>query len=65
MTSGLYNPKYYREAFLEIRKSMEVREEGMEVQEEATSKPWSTFQKKSSKQNQKNLIQKPKPQTCP
>jgi len=35
MTSGLCNPKYYIEAFLEIRKSMEVREEGMEVQEEA------------------------------
>jgi len=30
------NPEYYRGAFLEIRKSMEVREEGMEVQEEAT-----------------------------
>jgi len=35
MTSGLCNPKYYRGAFLEIQKSMEVREEGMEVQEEA------------------------------
>jgi len=31
MTSGLCNPEYYREAFLEIRKSMEVREEGMEA----------------------------------
>jgi len=31
----LCNPEYYREAFLEIRKSVEVREEGMEVQEEA------------------------------
>jgi len=37
MTSGLCNPKYYRGAFLEIRKSMEVREEGMEVQEEAAN----------------------------
>jgi len=27
MTSGLCNPKYYREAFLEIRNSMEVQEE--------------------------------------
>jgi len=36
MTSGLCNPKYYRGVVLEIRKSMEVREEGMEVQEEAT-----------------------------
>jgi len=35
MTSGLCNPEYYRGAFLEIRKSMEVREEGMEVEEEA------------------------------
>jgi len=35
MTSGLCNSEYYRRAFLEIRKSMEVREEGMEVQEEA------------------------------
>jgi len=35
MTSELCNPEYYRGAFLEIRKSMEVREEGMEVQEEA------------------------------
>jgi len=37
MTSGLCNPEYYRGAFLEIRKSMEVREEGMEVQEEAAT----------------------------
>jgi len=35
MTSRLCNPEYYRGTFLEIRKSMEVREEGMEVQEEA------------------------------
>jgi len=35
MTSGLCNPEYYRGAFMEIRKFMEVREEGMEVQEEA------------------------------
>jgi len=35
MTSGLCNPEYYRGTFLEIRKSMKVREEGMEVQEEA------------------------------
>jgi len=35
MISELCNPKYYRGSFLEIRKSMEVREEGMEVQEEA------------------------------
>jgi len=35
MTSGLCNPEYYKGAFLEIQKSMEVREEGMEVQEEA------------------------------
>jgi len=35
MTFGLCNPEYYRRAFLEKRKSMEVREEGMEVQEEA------------------------------
>jgi len=35
MTSGLCNPEYYREPFLEIQKSMEVREEGMKVQEEA------------------------------
>jgi len=34
MTSELRNPKYYRETFLEIQKYMEVREEGMEVQEE-------------------------------
>jgi len=34
MTSRLYNPEYYRGAFLEIQKYMEVREEGMEVQEE-------------------------------
>jgi len=36
MTSGLCNPKYYRGTFLKIQKSMEVREEGMEMQEEAT-----------------------------
>jgi len=36
MTSGLCNnPEYYRGIFLEIRKFMEMREEGMEVQEEA------------------------------
>jgi len=35
MTSRLCNLEYYRRAFWEIRKSMEVREEGMEVQEEA------------------------------
>jgi len=35
MTFGLCNPEYYRGAFLEIRKSMEVGEEGIEVQEEA------------------------------
>jgi len=35
MTFGLCNPEYYRGAILEIRKSMEVREEGMEVQEES------------------------------
>ena len=35
MTSRLRNSEYYRGAFLEIRKFMEVREEGMEVQEEA------------------------------
>jgi len=34
MTSGSCNPEYYRGVFLKIRKSMEVREEGMEVQEE-------------------------------
>jgi len=35
MTSKLRNPKYYRGAFSKIRKFMEVREEGMEVHEEA------------------------------
>jgi len=35
MTSELCNPEYFRGAFSEIRESMEVREEGMEVQEEA------------------------------
>jgi len=45
MTSGLCNPKYYRGAFLEIRKFMEVKEESMEVQEETVynmflSKVW-------------------------
>jgi len=35
MTFGLCNPEYYRGAFLKIRKSMEVREEGMGVHEEA------------------------------
>jgi len=39
MTSGLCNPEYYRGVVLEIRKSMEVREEGMEVQEEAAFNP--------------------------
>jgi len=34
MTSGLLNTKYYRGTFFEIQKFMEVREEGMEVQEE-------------------------------
>jgi len=34
MTSELRNLEYYREAFLEIQKFMEVKEEGMEVQEE-------------------------------
>jgi len=38
MTSGLCNLEYYRGVILEIRKSMEVREEGMEVQEEAAHK---------------------------
>jgi len=37
MTFGLCNSEYYRGAFLELRKYMEVREEGMEVQEEAAS----------------------------
>jgi len=35
MTSGLCNLKYYIGAFLKKRKYMEVKEEGMEVQEEA------------------------------
>jgi len=35
MTSGLCNSEYYRGVVLEIQKSMEMREEGMEVQEEA------------------------------
>jgi len=35
MTSRLCNPEYYKGTFLKIRKSMEVREEGMKVQEEA------------------------------
>jgi len=43
MTSGLCNPEYYRGAFLEIRESMEVREEGMEVQEEAAILPTPNF----------------------
>jgi len=34
MTFGLHNPEYYRGIFLEIRKFMKVREEGMEVQKE-------------------------------
>jgi len=34
MTSGLCNLEYYKGTFLEIRKFMEMREEGMEVQEE-------------------------------
>jgi len=37
MTFGLCNPGYYIGAFFKIRKSMEVREEGMEVQEEAAT----------------------------
>jgi len=40
MTYKLCNPEYYREIVLEIRKSMEVREEGIEVQEEAA---WTLF----------------------
>jgi len=35
MTFGLCNLKYSKGVVLEIQKSMEVREEGMEVQEEA------------------------------
>jgi len=35
MTFRLCNPEYYIGTVLKIRKSMEVREEGMEVQEEA------------------------------
>jgi len=35
MTSRLCNPEYYIGTFLEIRKSMKVRKEGMELQEEA------------------------------
>jgi len=35
MNFRLCNPEYYKGSFLEIRKSMEVREESMEVQEEA------------------------------
>jgi len=35
MTFELCNSEYYRGLVLEIQKSMEVREEGMEVQEEA------------------------------
>ena len=34
MTFRIRNPKYYRKEFLKIWKIMEVREEGMEVQEE-------------------------------
>jgi len=34
MISGLCNLEYYKSAFLEIQKFMEVREEGMELQEE-------------------------------
>jgi len=34
MTSRLRNSEYYRRIFLEIWKFIEVREEGMEVQEE-------------------------------
>jgi len=37
MTSELCNPEYYRGVILEIQNSMEVREEGMEVQEEAAN----------------------------
>jgi len=36
MTFELCNLEYYIRTFLEIRKYMEVRKEGMEVQEEAT-----------------------------
>jgi len=39
MNFGLCNPKYYRETFLKIQKFMEVREEGMEVQEETVHLP--------------------------
>ena len=38
MTFGLRNPEYYRGTFLTIQKYMEVREEGMEVQEEIVHK---------------------------
>jgi len=34
MTSRLCNLEYYRETFLEIRKFMEVKEKGTEVQKE-------------------------------
>ena len=43
MTSGLCNPEYYRGTFLEIWKSMEVREEAMEVQEEAAMWKYTGF----------------------
>jgi len=35
MVYGLCNPEYYKGAFLEIWKLIEVRKEGMKVQEEA------------------------------
>jgi len=37
MTSELHNPEYYKKVFLEIHKFLEVREEGMKVQEETVS----------------------------
>jgi len=43
MTSGLRNPEYYKGAFLEIWKLMEVREEGMEVQEETVQSEDAVF----------------------
>jgi len=41
MTSKLRNLEYYREVFLEIWKFMEVRVEGMEVQEETVG--WKSY----------------------
>jgi len=52
MTSGLCNPEYYRGVVLEIWKFMEVREEGMEMQEEAACRkklPWIKFRSSSMK----------------